>query len=158
MRKTLILIVIIVIAIVVIVVSRDGSAPTVNNDGSLVGEYSVRDIVKANQSLQCDLRSTDSSSSVIGSIVVAEGKARGDFDITSKQIDTPFASHFILDGDTVYTWTSLANVGYKAAAGDNNPQGGVVSVGDKAPYTCRLWNTDLTRFQLPSGISFQELK
>jgi hypothetical protein len=158
MKKTIILIAVIIVAIIAIVVWRGGSVPVVNEDGTLSGDYSVRDIIKVNQSLQCDLRNSDASSSITGSVVIAEGKARGDFDITSEQLEAPFASHFILDGDTVYTWTSLANIGYKTGAGDNEPQGGIVNVGDKAPYNCRAWNADLTRFQLPSGISFQELK
>jgi hypothetical protein len=157
MKRSIIIILIVIAAIVVIALWR-GTAPVVNQDGTLQGDYSVRDIIKVEQSLQCDLRSFDSSSSIIGSVVVAEGKARGDFDITSEQIEAPFASHFILDGDTVYTWTSLAAIGYKAAANDSSPQGGVVSVSDKAAYTCRPWNADLTRFQLPSGITFQELE
>jgi hypothetical protein len=158
MKKSIIFILIVVVLIIVIALWRGGSAPTVNQDGTLQGDYSVRDIVKVEQSLQCDLRSFDETSSIIGSVVVAEGKARGDFDIASQQLEAPFASHFILDGDTVYTWTSLAAIGYKAAANDNSPQGGVVSVSDKAAYTCRPWNADLTRFQLPSGITFQELE
>lgn len=157
MKKTIIFILIVMVAIIAIVLWRGGSAPVLSQDGTLRGEYSVLDIMKTEESLQCDLRSFDETSSIVGSVVVAEGKARGDFDIASSQLEAPFASHFILDDDVVYTWTSLASIGYKAGMNDNNPQGGIVSVNDKAAYSCRPWDADLTRFQLPSGISFQEL-
>lgn len=159
MKKTIIILAVIAIIIITLFFLLRGGKPlSVNGDGTLVGEYSVSDIAKTNQALQCGLRVSDTSSSVTGSVVVAEGKARGDFDVTGDQLDSAFASHFILDDDTVYTWTSLANVGYKSGARNNDPQGGIVSVSDKASYSCRAWNADLTRFLPPSGISFQELE
>jgi hypothetical protein len=128
-----------------------------NQDGTISGDYTLKQIVGLDKDLSCELRRSDQSSSIVGAVVISQGNARGDFDISTEAVDMPFASHFILQDDIIYTWTSLAKVGYKSAADRALPQGGVVGLQDKAPYTCAPWNADLTRFQLPSGINFQEV-
>jgi hypothetical protein len=156
MKRTIVILIALIVVVIAIVAWRKNPQVAVNDDGTVNGEYSIEDIIDLDRNLQCDLRKSDSSSNVVGSVVTSGGKARGDFDITTESVDMPFASHFIIDDDTIYSWTSLANVGYKSTVDRNTAPGGVVGVKDKAPLSCREWNADLTRFLLPSGINFQE--
>ncbi len=136
--------------------------PAVGPGGSISGNYSIESIEKLGKPYECSFSKSDGSSEVSGTLQMAEGKLRGNFNISAA---TSFTSHFIIISDTTYTWTSLGAVGYKSpvaksASKNASPieQAQIVGTEDKEDYNCSPWNIDPTVFELPSGINFLELK
>jgi hypothetical protein len=137
--------------------------PVVEPDGSISGNYSIESIEKLGKPFECSFSKSDGSSQVSGSIRMAESKLRGDFDINVAS--TSFASHFIITSSTTYTWTSLGPIGYKSLVAKSASKGAspieqaqIIGTEDKEDYNCSPWNTDLSIFELPSGINFSEFK
>lgn len=154
-----------------------GEGVIVAQDGTIAGEYSIKQIFELGLPYECSFLQNDSFTQISGLFRMAEGGLRGDFDIniqsdkTSFGDTTPdqrafFASHFIVKDGLAYTWTSLqSNFGYKSPVVDsiNNrssvqAQAQIVGLEDKLSYNCKPWNAVLNVFDLPSGITFTELE
>lgn len=142
------------------------STPVVGEDGTFEGRYSIESIASLNKPFQCNFLKNDGSSQVNGSITIAEGKVRGDFDIRlTAQDGGNFTSHFIMRDDMNYTWTSIQPIGFKSEIAKNasknaspEEQSQIVGTKEKVDYKCVPWNPNLTLFELPSGITFLDLK
>jgi hypothetical protein len=141
-------------------------ALVIGQDGSIKGEYSLQSIMNLGLSYECTFMKNDGSSNISGAIRIADGSARGDFDIVlGDQDGGSFTSHFIMRDSINYVWTSLQPVGYKtkitkSISGSSSPseQAQIIGTSDKVNYICFPWNADLTAFKIPSGITFSELK
>jgi hypothetical protein len=168
-NKIIFLVVGILVVIAIYTFSKGGvltNSIVVNEDGSIEGEYSVMDIMTLNRPYECTFNKTDGASHISGAIKTAEGKVRADLDIELRAEDGGnFASHFIMRDDMTYVWTSLQAVGYKAEIADSadknaSPieQAQIVGLKDKIAYKCSPWNATLNLFDLPSGITFLDLK
>lgn len=100
-----------------------------------------------------------------GTVYTSGTLVRGEFNSKANGLDIN-TSLIVRDGYT-YTWTSMApKMGFKAKVAANsevNPNqetSGTISwnadqIGD---YDCKDWTPDLTKFDLPAGVAFQELK
>lgn len=166
------IVVVVVIGILIYVFGKE--KPVIGPDGKITGNYSVSSIEALGKPYQCSFSKSDATSQVSGVMRMAEGKLRGDFDITTSLTNTAtgqnlpntsFASHFIIMDGTSYIWTSIRPFGLKAPAAKSatsnaspEEQAQIVGTNDKIDYTCSPWNADLSVFDLPSGISFSELK
>lgn len=183
MRATILILVILAIgALFLFANKKDGSlidlgeGVIINQDGSISGNYSIKQIVELNTPYECSFKKSDANAQVSGIFRMIDGRLRGDFDIdiqsnktvfgdTSPDQRAFFASHFILKDGFTYTWTSLQNIGYKSEM-TNNIDGGsstleqaqIVGFEDKVDYECKPWNAVLNVFDLPSGITFSEIK
>lgn len=90
-----------------------------------------------------------------GTVYLANGKMRGDFQENS---------HMIVDGTTSYTWTDGQNSGFKmtfdpaSVESDNtsttNPAG--MDYSKAYNYDCNNWSLDATVFELPKDVKFQD--
>jgi len=168
MKNLIILLIIIAAGAVGYYVWKGSDTPpvfTTDEAGVIRGTFSIRDIMELDRSLSCNFRKNDEASSVVGSIIIFGAMVRGDFDIESEILEAPIASHFIIKEDTSYFWTSLVNMGYKSpvvehsSTGDSpTEQSAIIGLEDEAEYLCYPWNADLTRFNLPSGVTFQEIE
>lgn len=157
-------IVVVLIVVYFLVVKFKSTSVAVDTAGNIEGTYSIKDIMALDKPLQCTFVINNESSHVNGSVLVSGKNVRGDFDIEGTPVGS-FASHFIIQDDISYTWTSLAQIGFKKAVSKSagtsaspEDQASVVGIEDKVEYHCAPWNEDMTRFQLPSGINFQEIK
>ncbi len=136
----------------------------VAEDGSVKGSYAIKDIMALEKPLQCTFNINREDASVNGSVIIYGKDVRGDFDISGTPVGN-IASHFILKDDVSYTWTSLANVGYKkgiteeaGTSASPEDQASIVGINDDVDYSCVPWNPNLTVFNLPSGIIFSEIE
>lgn len=103
------------------------------------------------------------SATTQGKVFIADGNIRGDFATTVQgmNIDT---SMIVRDG-FVYTWTSLANMGYKAKETKDAEQGQAIATSGQfgwnsemiGDYDCDPWTVDASKFTLPANITFQEV-
>jgi hypothetical protein len=150
-----------------------GDLPLPNSEGTIVGTYSLKNIIDQELPYECTMGKSDETSRVLGNIFISgDGKIRGDFDLelvlpeeTPTEIPRSFASHLIVDGDTAYTWTSLQPIGYKTKVAKSatknastEEQSQIVGIDDELEYECKPWNANLTVFIVPTGISFSELE
>lgn len=168
-KQTIVVLVVILVAIIagIIYISKGASStPVANEDGTLEGKYSIEGIAALNKPYRCTFLKNDGASQVNGSITIAEGMVRGDFDIRLEAQDGgEFSSHFIMRDNVNYTWTSIQPIGFKSEIATNasknaspEEQSQLVGTKEKVDYKCVPWNPNLTIFELPSGINFLDLK
>ncbi len=164
-QKIVIIIGVIVVIALVVIFGGQGSKPVAREDGSIEGEYSIKNIMDLGKPYECTFNKSDGASSVTGALRIHEGKVRGDFDIHLEALDGgSFASHLIINEGYSYNWTSIQPIGFKskiveksASSDEEVDQAQIIGVGDKVAYKCVPWNADLTAFNLPPGIQFSEL-
>lgn len=99
-----------------------------------------------------------------GTVYVAGGKVRGDFDSTVEGKTTK--SHMIVDGTTSYLWMEGEKTGFKMSFDPNQETGGTESANTTSAqafdaskdmnYDCKPWITDSGMFTLPAGVKFTE--
>lgn len=97
-----------------------------------------------------------------GRVFLDNGKIRGDFNTTVQGMNV--ATSVIVRDDMSYTWTSMGNMGFKvpiveaegdvnAATSDTYSWDGT-DIGD---YDCVEWSPEASKFDLPTGINFQDI-
>lgn len=132
----------------------DSGITPISIDGKIDGEYSLSEIIALDESYKCEFEREDDESSVEGEIFTAPGpKVRGDFEIKSTAVESPFQSHFIIKSGVIYTWTSLLNVGFKSLFVSTSTS--VLNTDEKMKYECSQVPLDQTKFDLPSEIIFK---
>lgn len=138
-------------------------APTIGTDGKIIGNYSIGGIMALGKPYECSFSKSDGSSQVSGLLRMEGGRLRGDFDLNIAT--SSFASHFIIASGTAYSWTSLGPIGYKnpvakSTSKNTSPidQAQIIGLKDKENYSCSPWEPVISVFDIPSGISFLELK
>lgn len=128
------------------------------------GESSLRGLMSLGQNIQCDFTSytEETGGSVAGTVYVSGERIRGDFDM--EQADATLASHLIVNGDQIYAWT-VSPQGTHAytfmLAEANDPEersNSFVSLDDRVTYTCRAWEVQASKFELPGGIEFTSME
>lgn len=148
--------------------NQDNSSETVvTNVESSVNEEpfeentSLFDLIKKGGNYICDVSHDTEIGSSTGVAYIAGERVRGDF---LSKVDVPgivsmdIESHMISDGESVYTWTSLSNEGYKTPvvmAGEANTDTQTISFEDNLNYKCNPWDVDVTKFLIPTNITFK---
>jgi cytoskeletal protein RodZ len=119
---------------------------------------SLKDLISKGVAQSC----TYSNAATTGTIYVSGGTVRGDFDTTTDKTTTK--SHMIVKDNTSYIWTDGQATGFKmsfdpnatpaAGAGSSAPSGGV-DASATMNYKCSAWAVDGSKFDLPTGVTFQ---
>ncbi len=102
------------------------------------------------------------SATTQGKVFIADGNIRADFAINAQGMQ--FDTSMITRDGFVYTWTSLANIGFKAKQVQDKTKNqeiatsGHFNFNDEvvADYQCDPWISDYTKFIIPTQITFQE--
>lgn len=128
-------------------------------NGKISGEYPLRDIINLDEPYQCEFMRDDGENEVKGKISIAPGaKVRGDFDIKSPITKDPFQSHFIIQNNVIYTWTSLLNAGFKSPlSATTSASSNIAAIDEIIKYDCSPYTPDQTQFSLPADIIFRDL-
>ncbi|MEK7635401.1 MAG: hypothetical protein AAB446_03165 [Patescibacteria group bacterium] len=136
--------------------------PIAGADGTIKGNYSIESIRLLGNPYECAFIKSEGDSKIAGTVRITADQLRGDFDISL--INSNFASHLIITGDTAYTWTSLQPIGNKGPIAKSTSQNAspiaqaqIIGEKDKIDYTCSIWNADTKVFEIPTGITFAEL-
>jgi hypothetical protein len=120
--------------------------------------------VKQGGSYQCTVHQYIGDMDTMGTTYIHNGMIRGEHttEIQGMTIDTTL---IVRDGYS-YTWTSLApNMGFKAKVTDmTNTDTSVQTSGTYSfnadqigDYNCESWKEDVSVFEIPSGVTFQEI-
>lgn len=96
-----------------------------------------------------------------GTVYINGGNVRGEFSTSVSGVN--MQNYFLVKDGYSYSWSSMMpSKGYKVAVNDST--GGSASaqyswnsdaIGD---YNCEAWNVDNSKFSLPSGTVFTEIK
>ena len=120
------------------------------------GETSLSALVYAAQPVSCSVSITNGSATVNGVVYIGAAMMRGDFTSNDPKVGT-VQSHMIVRDSTSYVWTDASDQGFKStvsAGSTASPQSGSVDYNAPQNYKCQPWVTDLSKFDLPGGISF----
>lgn len=103
----------------------------------------------------CTFTNSTEAAQTAGTVYVAGGKARGDFEATVA--GRTYHAHMIAMEETVYSWVDETGIGVKSAvsAGESAGDAGFDATKNLS-YTCTSWTPDESRFVLPSGITFAD--
>jgi hypothetical protein len=144
----------------------DNTDPLIETPGVSGKKMAFSEFAKHGGSYKCTVTQyldAGMTQSTQGTVYLDGGKIRGEYatKVQGMNIDT---SVIVRDG-FAYTWTSMMPNGYKIAvnqtAGDTGAAAsGAYSWNDKmiGDYNCVTWAVDQSKFTLPSGVTFQEIK
>lgn len=118
-------------------------------------------LVQSGQSYECTFKYNDGENVSSGTVYMAGGaeRLRGDFSVTDNAAGA-MEVHMIRDGGYNYLWGSTMPQGIKMAVTNDEMlfEGETNSpVNEDVDYECRAWNVDNDKFELPSGIEFQDM-
>ncbi len=138
-----------------------------NNEKNSASEESFEEntsllaLMKKGGNYRCDVNHNTEIGVSSGIVYIAGEKIRGDF---NSKVDVPgvvsmdVESHMISDGESVYTWTSLSNEGYKSpivVASRSNEDTQTISFDESLNYKCESWSVDVSKFLIPTNITFK---
>ncbi|OGD63755.1 hypothetical protein A2160_03715 [Candidatus Beckwithbacteria bacterium RBG_13_42_9] len=127
-----------------------------NNTGNIEG--TLKSLLSQGKSVKCTYTSKMDSTSSNGTVYVANGKMRGDFQSTSPEITA--SGHIIVDSQYSYFWSDQSNQGIKMAVGgetvpspttQNNQ---ALDLNQPVTYSCSDWTADSSLFTLPKDVTF----
>lgn len=127
-------------------------------DGSFSG--SVFDLGKTGKSYECTVSHTVQGINSNGVVYITGDNIRANF-TSSVPVIGSVKTQMIATTDSVYTWTSLMNQGFKSERGvaKIQAQGQVQSIdlNQTLNYTCKNWTTDMSVFTVPTNITFKSV-
>jgi hypothetical protein len=137
------------------------SAPTENTSGK---KMSFDAFMKQGGSYMCTVNQNVQGMESKGTVYINGGNIRGDFktSVSGMNIDTMFLTK---DGYS-YSWSSMMagkgfKVAVKGASGNTSTQtSGQYSfdASQIGEYDCQPWTVDQSKFAMPSGVVFTEIK
>jgi len=142
-------------------VSTTASKPTASAKQTAQG--TIKSLLSSGKAQKCTYSSKLQSTSISGTVYVANGKMKGDF--TTVSGENNINGHMNIDGKYFYVWTDLRNRGIKMALNQQQPTGAPSSSSNGTPdinqtfnYVCQGWTEDDTVFALPPTISFSMIE
>lgn len=139
------------------VASNEEAAPKAEEAG--MQQRSMKDLLAANKNQTCTFSGVEQGGEYNGTVYLAGKKMRTDSNV--KINNSELASHMISDGVVGYMWMDGETRGFKIALESEqaaNPgQGGSVDFNKNYNYSCKDWSPDNSKFELPSGVTFNEM-
>jgi hypothetical protein len=123
---------------------------------------SLAELAARGGSWKCTTDITTGPSVTSGVTYSSGGKVRGDFS-TKVQGYGNIDSHMYVDGQDVYTWSSVMKQGIKTkmsplgAVTQTPTSGQSVDTNQQYSYDCQPWTADLSLFATPPGITFNTI-
>lgn len=112
---------------------------------------------------QCTFSHSTQVGDSTGVVFISNKKIRGDFvskvSIPGMGNTTDIETYMISDGESVYTWSSMSNDGFKSPVSKDLPKdfSTTVSVDQELDYKCVGWKLDESKFSLPTNITFKTM-
>ncbi len=131
---------------------------------------SPREMMRGGKSLHCTFAVKDDAVGIAenGEMFIdgKNGKFRSDVDMTiTKPRATEYKMYSVTDGTYVYSWGSATpNTGFKVLLSDRPSADKANAAGPEAQdlenpinFSCKAWNVDSSKFNLPAGINFTDV-
>lgn len=171
MNKKLIVIVVAILAVLgggyyVYSSQKAGVGAPGTQSGKSNAVSSLKDLIAKNIAQTCTYSNSEGDVENSGTMFMAGGKVRGDFETKMKDGKTT-KSHMIVDGNTSYIWSDDSNMGFKSTfdekAGTTTSskdsgtpaETGSFDASAGMDYKCSPWSADASKFALPKGVTFQ---
>jgi hypothetical protein len=142
--------------------SGDNNSQSSSSDTKSVNEQvSINDLLTRNASLRCTYDVVEGESTNTGVAYFSGAKDMyGEF--TNATTNKSSTAYVIRRGDTQYVWQKDATEGYKAdvSAYDKDKQQQMSQSLDpdqKYQFSCKDWNRDASKFELPTNIKFTDI-
>lgn len=121
-------------------------------------KMSLSDLVYAAKPVSCSVSITDGTNTTNGTVYIGAAMMRGDFTSNNPQTGR-IDSHMIVRDNTSYVWTSASAQGFKSDASTQttSPQSGGVNYNTPQNYSCQPWTTDMSKFDVPTTITFMSM-
>ncbi len=164
-----IIVVIVIVAGVFLVTRNKGQKAEVASNSETASQASssstesgsIKSLIAAGKSQKCTYSvQGESGATSEGTIYVGDGKMRGDFTASSMSGQ----SHMINMGNTTYMWSDDGKMAIKmafdpnaAVANTNANSQQQASLEENHDFKCEGWTIDGSKFELPSGVTFNEL-
>jgi len=121
---------------------------------------SLKELIAGGESQQCTFSDDASGTQMQGIVYVGGGKVRSDF--TSVAQGQTMSTHMIADGADMYTWVDGMTNGFKMSMAaqkpaDNSTQQQGLDSDKKVDYHCSPWSADVSKFVLPTAVTFQDM-
>lgn len=125
------------------------------------GKVLFADLIKQSGSHKCTISQNINNAVNTGVVYMGDGVMRGE--INTKTGGMSIDSNFIILKDYAYTWSSaMPGTGFKVKV--PKEAGGAASAGIQSifnaqqveNYNCQNWTIDKSKFEIPSGVTFQE--
>lgn len=123
-------------------------------------------LAKRGGDFKCDFLHNAPPSFSAGVVYISNNKVKGEFvsniNLPEYGISNEIKSYMISDGESVYTWTSMSNDGYKASINksatlDNQEVIQMDYMNEDLNYKCESYNVDQSKFLLPTNITFKKI-
>ncbi len=142
--------------------AQGGATNTANTseNGSGAFQGSLADLMGRGGDWQCTFNVENEVSKSDGTVFVSGEKLRGDFASMVPQLNQTIDSHMIQSEGYVYVWTSLTTQGFKSKATLGTADGTTafkdqgVDINQQYNYNCSPWTVDVSKFELPAGVTF----
>lgn len=122
---------------------------------STMGNTSLRTLLAGVNPQKCTFDNGQST----GTIYVAGGKMRGDFESKTEMMTAK--SHMVISNSISYVWLDGMKQGYRMAFDDmaknNGSQGEGIDADAKVATKCESWQANETMFTLPTDVTFNEV-
>jgi hypothetical protein len=120
----------------------------------------LRSLLSLGKDVTCTFSRSDNGTNVSGMVYVDNPMLRGDF-VMMGGAQGRVESHMVRMNNDVYVW--MGNQGAKLNISDLNKATttqatGNVSLDSQVNYECRDWTPDQSKFTLPSGVNFYDMK
>jgi hypothetical protein len=130
------------------------------------GAGTLANLVARNESLECQLTYIPNplEDEVTGSFFTANGKVRGDFLVSTPDLNGQMLSSLIFDGDTLYSWSEIDGelYGFKLTTdtfmSDQENDTAPIPDDTEVQYKCLTWPAvDYTIFEPPTSVLFTDM-
>jgi len=149
-------------------VTREGTMK--NDEGTKESEAfsikgSINDLLGKNGNYKCTARHTTAAGASQGIVYISGTTVRGDFTTDVAGLNTKVESHFVTEGEYMYTWSNMMPQGVKikvdasAMAGNTkaSAQGQQFDANQELDYDCEAWTVDSAVFVKPSTVTFIDI-
>jgi len=130
------------------------------------GAGTLANLVARNESLECQLTYIPNplEDEITGSFFTANGKVRGDFLVSTPDLNGQMLSSVIFDGDTLYSWSEIDGelYGFKLSTNSfvSDEENDTAPIPDdtEVQYDCLTWPAvDYTIFEPPTSVLFTDM-
>lgn len=140
---------------------QNPATPTENTSGK---KMAFSEFMKNGGSYKCTVDQNVQGMTSKGTVYINGSNIRGEFNTSAQGMNVD--SNFIMKDGYSYSWSSMmAGQGFKVAVNQNTTGSGAGTSGQYSfnseqigDYNCEAWNSDSSKFALPGGVVFTEVK
>lgn len=123
---------------------------------SASGSGTLSSLMAMGGNMECGVSISEGGFNSAGVVFIAQDQVRADFN--SSVAENSFTSSLIQRDGFIYTWTSIMPQGFRfpVSVPDENGETEGFEATDFVTYECKPWTPEQSKFELPSGVTFED--